>query len=145
MEITDIPDRFIAERRIVVDDAGCWRWDGHLNATGYGQVYRQYRNHLAHRYVYELMVGPIPEGMELDHLCRVRDCVNPEHLEPVTREENWARHKRTLTHCRRGHEMDEENTYYFFQKGVVCRQCKACQRVTLKNRQSIAVPRSESA
>lgn len=86
---------------IVVDDCGCWRWTGQKNRFGYGQltVNRDGKSRClgAHRFSYEAHVGPIPEGLEIDHLCRVRDCVNPEHLEPVTRAENvrrsWAARK----------------------------------------------------
>lgn len=74
---------------------GCWRWQGRLNHAGYGRFTvggrRDARWVMAHRFAYELLIGPIPEGLELDHLCRQRDCVNPGHMEPVTREENSRR------------------------------------------------------
>jgi hypothetical protein len=66
----------------------CWEWLQNFNADGYG-IYK--RNHQAHRVVYELLVAPIPEGLEIDHLCRNRRCVNPAHLEPVTHLENIRR------------------------------------------------------
>jgi hypothetical protein len=68
-------------------ESGCWLWQRGIHHSGYAFVARQ----LAHRYVYELHRGPIPEGLTLDHLCRVRHCVNPEHLEPVTMTENLRR------------------------------------------------------
>lgn len=72
---------------------GCWLWTGYTSPRGYGDTgrYGLSRTRLAHRIAYELTLGRIPEGMQLDHLCRVRRCVNPEHLEPVTPRENIAR------------------------------------------------------
>lgn len=77
-------------RRIQKGD--CWEWTGALfQGTGYGQVWADGTTRLAHRVVYELLVGPIPVGLDLDHLCRNRSCVNPAHLEPVTRRVNVQR------------------------------------------------------
>lgn len=73
------------------DGSGCWIWTGALTTNGYGQVRWGDRTLRAYRLVYELLVGPIPDGLQLDHLCRNRRCVNPAHLEPVTQWENWAR------------------------------------------------------
>lgn len=70
---------------------GCWLWVGSKTHDGYGNLKRGGRIYVVHRYVYELVAGPIPEGLELDHLCFVRNCVNPEHLEPVTGAENRRR------------------------------------------------------
>jgi hypothetical protein len=88
---------WIALRSIPEPNSGCVLWLGELNSAGYGRI-SQGNNHvgkrvryLAHRVSYELAKGQVPEGMELDHLCRVRCCINPEHLEPVTRSENNRR------------------------------------------------------
>jgi hypothetical protein len=70
---------------------GCWFWRARIIATGYGSFSLDGRKVMAHRFAYELLVGPIPEDLELDHLCRVRHCVNPAHLEPVTHRENILR------------------------------------------------------
>jgi hypothetical protein len=116
---------------------GCWLWTGTANRDGYGRFYvREAITELAHRWAYEQFVGPIPEGMPLDHLCRNRSCVNPDHLEPVTQRENQTRSPLTIaaqnlakTHCPLGHPYNEENTY-LYRGGRRCRACRrtACRR-----------------
>jgi hypothetical protein len=123
----------ISEKFVVVK-SGCWEWQAALDANGYGKIWDGKAVRLAHRVVYEMEVGPIPEGLDIDHLCRVTRCVNPEHLEPVTRSENlrrgevggyWGRQ----TECRRGHEYTEENTRIINRKdGTQERVCKECAR-----------------
>lgn len=122
--------------RIVKQDDGCWIWQQHLNRGGYGTV-RLMALHpghavLVHRAMYELIVGPIPDGLELDHLCKVTACCNPAHLEPVTRRVNMDRStfqqrkveaRRALTHCRNGHEYTERNTH---TTRLGRRRCRAC-------------------
>ena len=112
----------------------CWLWDGPVNAYGYGwgNAGRD-RSRLVHRLVYEELVGPIPEGMELDHLCRTRNCYNPAHLEPVTHAENMRRNRvtqqqpppgpRTPTHCPKGHDMSDA----YVRPDGKGRQCRVCQ------------------
>ena len=78
--------------KVDVDPLGCWLWTASVNEDGYGQFMAD-RSVLAHRFAFELLRGPIPRNLELDHLCRVRPCVNPDHLEPVTHEENVRRSK----------------------------------------------------
>jgi hypothetical protein len=116
----------------------CWLWTGHLGGGGYGAFSlgrRDNKKIKAHRYAYETLVGPVPEGLELDHLCRVRHCVNPDHLEPVTRAENIRRgdapavnsaRGKAMTHCKRGHPFDDENTYYPPNRPET-RNCRACR------------------
>ena len=74
--------------------SGCWIWMGALSANGYGNIHVRPKNIVAHRYFYEYAKGPVPSGLDLDHLCRVRCCVNPDHLQPVTRSENLRRGSR---------------------------------------------------
>ena len=111
---------------------GCWLWVAALNDHGYG-IFRSStgRNVRAHRWAYEALVGPIPDGMEIDHLCRMRSCVNPDHLEAVTHQQNTQRSlpggrrwRRDLTHCPQGHAYDEGNTYWHRGK----RSCRTCQK-----------------
>lgn len=107
----------------------CWPWTGQLFVNGYGRL----RPHLrAHRVSYELFVGPIPAGMDLDHLCRVRRCVNPDHLEPVTRRENLARgagfigQQLRKTTCLRGHPLAGTN---LIPSKTGRRQCRECHNL----------------
>ena len=113
---------------IVEDDlTGCWFWKAVARRDGYCPVTYQGKKWYAHRLVYTLQVGPIPDDLELDHLCKTRQCVNPEHLELVTHEENMRRseaNNRAKTHCPKGHPYDEKNTYRYNGK----RNCKICQR-----------------
>lgn len=107
--------------------AGCWLWMGSRNALGYGQVQRGRRGEgliQAHRATYELIVGPIPAGLELDHLCRQPSCVRPDHLEPVTQAEN-KRRANQHPDCVNGHPFDEANTYI---RRDGARMCRACHR-----------------
>lgn len=132
----DVLDRFAT--RVLVGD-GCWGWTGSFNSSGYAQLYlRPGRSLVAHRFAYELLVGPIPEGMVLDHLCRNRACSNPSHLEIVTRGENTLRGEtitaanRDKTHCKRGHEFDDANTYLRYGK----RSCRTCRTDSTRERRA---------
>jgi hypothetical protein len=128
-------------KRVARTDA-CWLWTGATTGYGYGQFYLGLgqRRVRAHRFSYELLVGPIPDGLVLDHLCRVRLCVNPAHLEPVTQRENILRgegtsaHHARQTHCKRGHEFTPENTYV--RRGM--RTCRQCHRAKIRARRALA-------
>ncbi len=120
---------------VVRDGNGCWIWQRSLGRNGYPQVIRigtgQSPFDSPYRLSYEEFVGPIPEGLEPDHLCRVHACVNPDHLEPVTKLENWwrgvsvTRVNAVKTHCDHGHEFTEANTYI---RPNGNRDCRACIR-----------------
>jgi HNH endonuclease len=115
----------------VIDEAtGCWVWKRSVTPSGYGHLRDSGRMQYAHRVYYERSRGVIPAGLQLDHLCRNRRCVNPEHLEPVTGHENTLRgdtiaaRRKAQTHCIRGHPFDEANT---IRRGRM-RACRECQR-----------------
>lgn len=107
-----LPERFWMN--VQTDGSGCWLWVGRIDRDGYGEysVNRHWRR--AHRVAWQTLVGPIPDGLVIDHLCRVRRCVNPAHLEPVTNSENIRRgmagaHNLIKTHCPWGHPLEDGN------------------------------------
>ena len=112
-------------------NTGCWLWTSTSHSDGYGLILVGGRRRLAHRLSYELHRGPIPEGLDLDHLCRQRCCVNPAHLEPVTVRVNILRGvspaalHAVKTQCPRGHAYDDTNTY---RTPSGERKCRACHR-----------------
>lgn len=108
---------------------GCWLWTGGLDAHGYGSFHLNGRNAYAYQVAYKWTVGKIPAGLDLDHLCRVRACVNPDHLEAVTRGENLHRSPLTQTsinaaktHCIRGHELTYREPKSGWRRCLVCRK-----------------------
>lgn len=106
---------------------GCWEWTASRTGAGYGKVWWRGALRQAHRVAYELLRGPIPPGLVIDHLCRNRACINPDHMEPVTNAENLRRgaRGRMVTQCAQGHAYTPENTYL---KGNGCRACRTCRR-----------------
>jgi len=124
MQPRSIVDRFM-QKVIVTPD--CWAWSGGLSSQGYARLGR---GMYAHRISYEIYVGPIPDGTELDHLCRNRGCVNPDHLEAVSHRENVRRgiagqQGREKTHCPQGHPYDLQNTYRRPDRPNT-RDCRTC-------------------
>lgn len=121
--------------------SGCWFWTSSIDSKGYGRYYSKGKRHRAHRFAYQAIHGPIPAGLELDHLCRVRSCVNPTHLEAVTHRENARRSpvigktwriKAEATHCIRGHRFDAANTYVRDNGTRHCRACATLRRRALR-------------
>lgn len=108
----------------------CWLWLGADQSNGYGHFSVGRRTVLAHRWAYERFVGPIPSGLHIDHLCRVRTCVNPAHLEAVTLTENNRRSKPIRRHCPHGHlkELDSHGRLF----------CRECGRIGARNRAAAA-------
>ena len=132
--------------RVSKQSNGCWLWTGALTGDGYGILRRQ----TMHRWSYEKHRGEIPEGLEVDHLCSVRNCVNPDHMELVTHRENVQRsymrgkhdhrlgnlgkHKAAKTHCPQGHAYAGENL--LIDKYTGARRCKACTDAKFKRYQA---------
>jgi len=107
----------------------CWLWTGSVNSSRYGTIRVDGKSWRVHRYAWVLLRGPIPDGLVVDHLCRVRRCVNPEHMELVVGEVNVLRGigitavNGRKTHCKRGHEFTTENTRIDRRGHRVCRTC----------------------
>lgn len=123
-----VPARERLFSRLTIDPSGCLLWTGAQASVGYGQIMINRRNEYVHRVMYRLFVGPIPDGMVLDHLCRVPLCANPAHLEAVSQRTNVLRGgapaalNAAKTHCFRGHPFTPENTVTDGRR----RRCRAC-------------------
>ncbi|MFG1963180.1 HNH endonuclease signature motif containing protein [Nonomuraea sp. NPDC049028] len=129
---------------------GCWIWTGIIINSGYPRLgitrQRKTKQYLAHRLSYRLFVGPIPNGMQIDHLCMVRRCVNPRHLEVVTPQVNVLRSPNTMasrwghrTHCERGHEYTPENTLLKPRRDnpeKTSRVCRTCKKASDRKRKA---------
>lgn len=141
------------ERFLPEPNTGCWLWIGNIDTgTGYGRLWAPGRRSLlAHRFSYTLHIRQIPRGLQLDHLCRVRSCVSPQHLEPVTIQENLrrglgttaataARVKNALakTHCKTGHLYSDTNTFIANDGSRGCRQCHRESQARYCERKAIA-------
>lgn len=129
-----LPDMERLTRYIDKRPDGCWLWTGHTVRGGYGGFNFRGSRVDAHRASYVLHCGEVPTGLHLDHLCRVRLCVNPAHLEPVTPKENVLRSTAITalnalkTHCKHGHEFTAENTY----RTKAGRHCRRCRYLTVQ-------------
>jgi hypothetical protein len=125
MNISPI-DRFMSK---VDKTDSCWIYTGQID-NGYGRFWYKGKGILAHRWIYEYLFSPIPPKMQIDHLCRNRSCVNPQHLEVVSNTEQQKRKSLAQTHCKNGHEFTEENIYLYKNK----RNCIMCRRERDKGR-----------
>src|SRR5882724_3748162 len=142
------------ERKILKDENGCWLWTGQKDRGGYGRIGitengRCFKR-LAHRLSYEAFVGPIPKGLEIDHLCRVHCCVNPAHLEPVTRNVNMQRgvniglvgrlaadaKQRAKTTCKHGHDYTPDNLRWSQKGKYLTRYCLLCMKLRHRARRA---------
>lgn len=117
-----------------VDKNGCWLWLLSVTSGGYGQIMVDQKTLRVHRFVYENVVGPI-ESETLDHLCKVRSCANPDHLDPVSLKENLLRgdggpaRNARKTRCKNGHALSGENLVIQTYRGHKRRQCRKCMKV----------------
>lgn len=120
----------------ICQETGCWNWIGHIEKNGYGRFCYKGKSKWAHRCAYQIIVGEIPSGLELDHLCKNTRCVNPNHLEPVSHRENMKRagfvlaklHK-AKTHCPQGHPYSGVNLVVWNNQ----RFCRICQTKYKRN------------
>lgn len=152
--MTLLPERIKSKIKKSADlfhGSPCWVWLAQLSQVGYGCIKYEGKKALAHRIIYQLLKGPILHGLQLDHLCRVRECVNPAHMEPVTCAENLRRgltsqvaaaRERAKTHCPYGHPYDEANTYMgknsAGRRGRVCRKCNNISTAKRRRRRNHA-------
>jgi hypothetical protein len=130
--LKSLPQRMTG-KYYIDETTGCWLWTGALTGSGYARMNHHGKHVTAHRAMYELVVGPVPKGLDLDHLCRMRRCINPAHLEPVTRAENLRRGiqagvnviNAAKTHCLRGHPLSGDNVRL---ETTGSRRCRTCER-----------------
>lgn len=136
--------RFVT-RIAPISDQECWEFPPGSGYAIFGAGRgTPKRNQPAHRWAYENLVGPIPEGLVIDHLCRNKRCVNPDHLEAVTQQENVVRDYRArgigrdANHCVNGHERNENNTYFGATGRIYCRQCERQRGIKHRSRARLA-------
>jgi hypothetical protein len=138
------PHQQAFDEKIVKTNEGCWRWNGAKNHDGYAML----KDEIAHRWSYQRYIGPLVQGLEIDHVCGVRDCVNPKHLEQVTHLVNIRRaiakgsydkcrnylgdFQSRKKHCKRGHPYSGDNLKIEIYKDIVARRCRTCEDMKFK-------------
>jgi hypothetical protein len=132
MKITDLPpnmqNKIAQELAPLAGLEFCWTWTGCINSKGYGCVGVNGKSQLTHRVSYQLLVGPIEAGFQIDHLCENKKCCNPAHLEPVTARTNASRKvDANKTVCVNGHRYTPDNTIWRTRGELQHRQCRQCQ------------------
>lgn len=148
-----VHDNYQGLRHPLSDLTGCWIWIGGVTKAGYGNFCIERDGHgghqtqkLAHRFAYETLIGPIPEGMQLDHLCNNKRCVNPDHLKPVTARENTLRadtvtgRNARKTHCKRGHPLRGDNLRIMPDGERDCKECARMWQRTYRKRKQKQSP-----
>lgn len=143
-----IKERFL-EKFKVNPNTGCWEWTGYHGGAGYAKMKINGKTFVASRVSYMLFKGDIPEGLVVDHLCRIRHCVNPDHLEAISNYENTIirgvsplAKNASKPHCKRGHEFTKRNTYLFaHKKGMpkTARACRVCRKINKEKSRAIHV------
>ncbi len=140
-----LPERFLAKICLVEGPLPnpCWEWTASRDGDGYGRVGVEGKSRKASTYAYEVLRGPVPDGLEPDHLCRNRACVNPFHLELVTHKVNVARGNAGLaqslrTHCSKGHPYDANNTIYYASGKRGCHICRLRRSRERRAREQLA-------
>lgn len=145
-ERPSLADR-IANKTFINPLTDCHEWQGSLTRSGYGNIRIDRKTQRLHKVVWELANGPVPLGLELDHLCRIRHCHYVAHLETVTHQENISRKKNHVnqntnkTHCVNDHEYTEDNTYYKPKGGRDCRTCRQARIIKFRLQKGVDLAR----
>lgn len=137
MDAENWPPKFL--EKIALGPTGCWLWLGTINREGYGLVWTDENPQcFAHRHAWSLSGRSLPEGMHVHHRCRVRRCVNPDHLDLLTHAEHMGAHKEFTTHCANGHAFTVETTYVYPNGTRDCRICRTRRRAEYRQKQKTA-------